>query len=59
MAKVYIIWDNSNIHYGGLNQVFPIKEPGQQKEFYENFCFITFFVCRICSIALTITISRI
>ena len=21
MAKVYIIWDNSNIHYGGLNQV--------------------------------------
>lgn len=38
MAKVYIIWDNSNIHYGGLNQVFPIKEPGQQKEFIKIFC---------------------
>lgn len=36
MAKVYIIWDNSNIHYGGLNQVFPIKEPGQQKELSEK-----------------------
>ena len=36
MAKVYIIWDNSNIHYGGLNQVFPIKEPGQQKELYRT-----------------------
>lgn len=35
MAKVYIIWDNSNIHYGGLNQVFPIKEPGQQKSYIE------------------------
>ena len=33
---VYIIWDNSNIHYGGLNQVFPIKEPGQQKELYRT-----------------------
>ena len=27
MEKVYIIWDNSNIHYSALNEVFPIKEP--------------------------------
>lgn len=36
MDKVYIVWDNSNIHYGGLNQVFPTKEPGQQRELYRT-----------------------
>ena len=36
MAKVFIIWDNSNIHYGGLNQVFPIKEPNVAKEKYRT-----------------------
>lgn len=34
--KVYIIWDNSNIHYGGLNHVFPQKEAGQTKELYRT-----------------------
>ena len=32
MSKVYIIWDNSNIYYGGLNQVYPVKEPDKQGE---------------------------
>lgn len=32
MEKVYIIWDNSNIYYGGFNQVYPIKEPDKQGE---------------------------
>ena len=36
MQKVFIIWDNSNIHYGGLNQVFPIMEPGETKELYRT-----------------------
>lgn len=36
MKKVNIFWDNSNIHYGGLNQVFPVKEPGKQKELYRT-----------------------
>lgn len=36
MEKVNIFWDNSNIHYGGLNHVFPIKEPGEQKELYRT-----------------------
>ena len=25
---MYIFWDNSNIHFAGLNHVFPMKEPG-------------------------------
>lgn len=36
MDKVYIIWDNSNIHYGGLEQVFPFKEPDAAKELYRT-----------------------
>lgn len=36
MPKVYVIWDNSNIHYSGLNQVFPIREPGETKELYRT-----------------------
>lgn len=33
---MYIFWDNSNIHYAGLDQVFPMKEPGKQKELYRT-----------------------
>lgn len=36
MSKVFIIWDNSNIHYGGLNQVFPHKEASADKEKYRT-----------------------
>lgn len=36
MEKVYIVWDNSNIHYGGLDHVFPIKEPDQPRELYRT-----------------------
>lgn len=36
MEKLFIIWDNSNIHYGGLNQVFPIKEPDEPRERYRT-----------------------
>lgn len=36
MSKVFIIWDNSNIHYGGLNQVFLRKEPNIAKERYRT-----------------------
>ncbi len=34
---MYIFWDNSNIHYVGLNQVFPQKEPGEKKELYRTY----------------------
>ena len=34
--KLYVIWDNSNIHYGGLNHVFPAMEPGVNKERYRT-----------------------
>lgn len=27
---MYIFWDNSNIHYAGLDHVFPSKEPGEK-----------------------------
>lgn len=36
MEKLFVIWDNSNVHYGGLNQVFPVKEPGEPKELYRT-----------------------
>lgn len=36
MEKIYIIWDNSNIHYGGLNQVLPEKEPSANRELYRT-----------------------
>lgn len=36
MSKVFIIWDNSNIHYGGLNQVFPVQEPHATREEYRT-----------------------
>lgn len=34
---MYIFWDNSNIHYAGLNQVRPIKEPSAVKEKYRTY----------------------
>lgn len=34
---MYIFWDNSNIHYAGLNQVFPIKEPEMPRELYRTY----------------------
>lgn len=34
--KVYVIWDNSNIHYGGLNHVFPGMEPGVPRTHYRT-----------------------
>lgn len=33
---MYIFWDNSNIHYAGLNQIFPVKEAGIRKELYRT-----------------------
>lgn len=36
MPKVFVIWDNSNIHYGGLDQVFPIIEPNEMRELYRT-----------------------
>lgn len=36
MPNVFIIWDNSNIHYGGLDQVRPIKEPNSVMELYRT-----------------------
>lgn len=35
MGKVHIFWDNSNIHYVGLNNVFPLKEPGEKGNYLE------------------------
>lgn len=34
---MYIFWDNSNIHYAGLNQVFPQKEPGIDGRLYRTY----------------------
>lgn len=34
---MYIFWDNSNIHYAGLNHVFPIIEPGVPMETYRTY----------------------
>jgi len=34
---MYLFWDNSNIHYSGLNEVFPKKEPGKQRELYRTY----------------------
>lgn len=33
---MYIFWDNSNIHYAGLDHVFPFKEPSVQRELYRT-----------------------
>ena len=34
---MYIFWDNSNIHYAGLNQVLPFKEPGADPSRYRTY----------------------
>ncbi len=34
---MYIFWDNSNIHYAGLNHVRPVKEPAIAKEQYRTY----------------------
>ncbi|MBU5448795.1 NYN domain-containing protein [Blautia sp. MSJ-36] len=34
---MYIFWDNSNIHYAGLNQVRPMLEPTAKKELYRTY----------------------
>lgn len=34
---MYIFWDNSNIHFAGLNHVFPMKEPGLDKRLYRTY----------------------
>ena len=34
---MYIFWDNSNIHYAGLNHVRPIKEPETIMETYRTY----------------------
>ena len=33
---MYIFWDNSNIHYAGLNHVLPTMEPLAQRELYRT-----------------------
>lgn len=35
MAKVYIIWDNSNIHYAVLIKCFRLKNPDSKKSYIE------------------------
>lgn len=37
MSKVHIFWDNSNIHFVGLNNVMPIKEPGHDRGDYRTY----------------------
>lgn len=34
---VYIFWDNSNIHYSGLESVFPKLEPGKERGLYRTY----------------------
>lgn len=33
---MYLFWDNSNIHYSGLDGVFPKYEPGKKRELYRT-----------------------
>ena len=33
---MFLFWDNSNIHYSGLNQVFPLLEPGIERGKYRT-----------------------
>ena len=37
MSMVHIFWDNSNIHFVGLNTVFPLKEPGVDRELFRTY----------------------
>ena len=34
---MFIFWDNSNIHYSGLNSVFPSFEPGKERGIYRTY----------------------
>lgn len=34
---MFLFWDNSNIHYSGLNAVFPVIEPGKKRELYRTY----------------------
>lgn len=34
---MYIFWDNSNIHYAGLNQVMPMREPNIDRGRYRTY----------------------
>lgn len=34
---MYIFWDNSNIHYAGLNSVLPVKEPDVDRGRYRTY----------------------
>ena len=34
---MFIFWDNSNIHYSGLESVYPIIEPGKPREIYRTY----------------------
>lgn len=43
---MYIFWDNSNIHYSGLNLVFPQREPGNSQELFRTNFRNLFEVCR-------------
>ena len=33
---MFLFWDNSNIHYSGLNEVFPMIEPGRERGIYRT-----------------------
>ena len=34
---MYLFWDNSNIHYSGLESVFPVIEPGKERGTYRTY----------------------
>lgn len=34
---MYLFWDNSNIHYSGLNTVYPMIEPGKERGIYRTY----------------------
>ena len=34
---MYLFWDNSNIHYSGLNTVYPMLEPGKERGIYRTY----------------------
>lgn len=34
---MFLFWDNSNIHYSGLNKVYPMLEPGKKREIYRTY----------------------
>lgn len=37
MSKVNIFWDNSNIHFVGLNNVMPVKEPNENSKAFRSY----------------------